>query len=208
VGRWKFDLNAKDSSGNQFDGNVVGTPTYVIGEYGQALQLNGTTDSVNFGDIGNVNTSGMTITFWVNYSALPGVWASPIQKAVGGGAGEFQYAIGADGTGGNISLSTSNATLQSNGLCKISLAGKTGRWIHYAFAWSATGSFCQAYENGSLAASQSTSIYLDPSATHPLLFGGLGYLSDAPFQGALDDVRIYDRVLTGAEIQSVLSSGE
>jgi hypothetical protein len=149
----------------------------------------------------------MTVAFWVNYSSLPGTFSSPVNKATGGGTDEYQYVIGDDGGGGSISLNTSSSTAQTIGICRVPLAGKVGQWLHYAYVWSVTGSFCQAYENGVLVSSQSVAIAMNPSTTHPLTFGGLGYQVESAFLGALEDIRIYNRALSGAEVNSIMTSG-
>jgi len=46
VGWWKFDGNAKDSSGYEHDGEEYGDPSYVSGKFGRAIRYDGDVDHI------------------------------------------------------------------------------------------------------------------------------------------------------------------
>ncbi len=58
VAHYAFENDAKDSSGNGFDGTLVGGPTFVAGAKGQAVQFTGAVGP--FVDLGTFNPSALT----------------------------------------------------------------------------------------------------------------------------------------------------
>lgn len=66
-GHWRLNGNARDSSGNGFTGTIYGTQSWVDGEYGQALEFNGSDTYVETGDSFDdvVTSQGKTIMAWV-----------------------------------------------------------------------------------------------------------------------------------------------
>jgi hypothetical protein len=60
---------AKDSSGNNNHGTIVGAATWVNGKKGKALSLNGSTNAVVLGDILDIGTSDQTFTCWIKTSS-------------------------------------------------------------------------------------------------------------------------------------------
>ena len=74
VGWWTFDetsgTTAKDSSGKGNNGRIVGTPQWVPGKVGGALQFNGST-YVDCGNGPSLNVrEQITIAFWFNFTSL------------------------------------------------------------------------------------------------------------------------------------------
>jgi hypothetical protein len=74
VGWWTFDettgATAKDSSGQGNDGRIVGTPQWVAGKIGGALQFNGST-YVDCGNKPSLNVRNqITISFWFKVQAF------------------------------------------------------------------------------------------------------------------------------------------
>jgi len=70
VGYWSFDEGGgdvvHDPSGSGNDGVINGSPVWIDGYLGGALQLNGTTDFVDCGNNENLNIANrITISAWV-----------------------------------------------------------------------------------------------------------------------------------------------
>jgi hypothetical protein len=207
VGWWKFDGNVFDISGSGFNGTVHGSAGYIPGKFGQAIALSGTSNYLDVGNVGPASTAGMSVVFWVYFNSTPTQYSAPLSKTNGGGGGvgEYQWAISGNEGSTNLAIQTSDAHASTGMACSISLTGKTGQWLHYAFVWSVDGSTCQSYENGALATSESVTIHMDPSFNYPLMIGGPGY--GGFFDGALDDVRVYNRALSASEIQAIKTTG-
>ena len=70
VAHWTFDDDVKDSSGNGYDGTIIGAPIYVDGRVGKALDFDGIDDCVTIP--GLTNPVNMTYAFWVNADDLVG----------------------------------------------------------------------------------------------------------------------------------------
>ena len=71
VGWWKLDDGsgtvAIDSSGNGYDGTLLGDPQWVAGQIGGALQFDGSGDSVHVGNAQVFNFPGsFSISAWIN----------------------------------------------------------------------------------------------------------------------------------------------
>jgi hypothetical protein len=69
VGWWRFDEGsgtvAYDSSGNDHDGTIYGSPSWVSGVGGSALEFDGTDDYVGTGESLLDNMSEFTLACWV-----------------------------------------------------------------------------------------------------------------------------------------------
>ena len=68
LGAWNFEegrgIIAHDTSGNGFDGTLLGTTSWVPGKVGQALQFNGTDSAVRIPPL-NITTDALTLMAWV-----------------------------------------------------------------------------------------------------------------------------------------------
>ena len=71
-------------------------------------------------------------------------------------------------------------------------------WTHLAMSWDGTTQ--RLYVNGALVASRAVAGTL-PNSAGVLRFGGNGVWSEW-FAGRLDEIRVYDRALTQAELQT------
>src|SRR5690606_10653455 len=84
LGQWAFNGNANDSLGTQH-GTAFGSPGYVTGKIGQAVDLDGSDDYIDLPDpIGR--TAETTIATWVNWDG-GGDW----QRIFDFGTGTMQY---------------------------------------------------------------------------------------------------------------------
>ncbi|MHC4388789.1 MAG: LamG domain-containing protein, partial [Planctomycetota bacterium] len=80
-------------------------------------------------------------------------------------------------------------------------------WVHVAGTYD--GNSVKAYINGELVAenNEANSIPFLSQDTNDLAIGNKPEATDNPFKGIIDDVRIYDRALTAAEIGYLASDG-
>src|SRR5262249_39365201 len=77
-------------------------------------------------------------------------------------------------------------------------------WHHIAVTFTNSTQTMQFYVDGALVTTAMKALEAD-GAGHVVTIGNV--LSKFPFSGLLDELRIYDRVLTPAEIQAELRSG-
>jgi len=211
AGHWTFEegngTTTADASTNGLTGTLAGSPlpTWVSpGKVGSgALDLPG--DSATKVDLGNPAalqlTGAMTLTAWAWPDTVTG-GGRIITK--GGNSGARGWSLNVESTGvWRMQIAVNSTTLVSCGTAGGSVA--LGTWTHVAGVYDPSGTpSMKLYTNGVLAATQTSGV---PGAQYnPATTGAaIGARSDGTtrWDGKLDEVRIYNRALTGAEIQSL-----
>ncbi len=197
VGSWSFDeasgYTVQDASGRGNPGTISG-PARVAGRFGGGLSFDGQNDWVTVADSASLHlTTAMTIEAWVRPTALSTMWRTVAVKERL--PGQLSYALYAntDTTRPSGHVSTS----QEYGL-RGPAALTIGSWAHLATTWD--GTTLRLFVNGTQVANALvTGTAL--SSTNPLRFGGNSIWSEW-FAGVIDEVRLYTRALSTAEIQS------
>jgi glucose/arabinose dehydrogenase len=186
-----------DVSGNGNTGTVSGAAA-AAGKYGGGLSFDGVNDWVTVNDSNSLDlTTGMTLMAWVNPSALAGSWRTVVFKE--GGAGSIDYSLyAAEST--NKPVGQVYVGGEQNVLGTTSLAPNV--WSHLAVTYD--GATLKLYVNGAVVGSKAVSGAITPT-TGALRIGGNNIWSEW-FQGLIDEVRIYGRALTQAEIQTDMST--
>ena len=221
VGWWKMDDDsgsaiAADSSGNSNAGalsnfsDTTYTSQWVDGTIGGALFFNGDGLAANVVAVPSVGTPGpavldfstspvFTLSAWVQTSGTQTNEAAIIAK--GTGAGGEQYVL--ELSGGNYRFFVRDTNFVSYNIS--SAAAANGFWQHVAGVVNGTNNTMTLYVNGAVAgASVAPSSLL--ATNHEVSFGNrqsgtAGY--NDPFTGTIDDVRIYSRALTAADIYAL-----
>ena len=191
-----------------FNGTVTGA-IQVAGQagFGQAMQFNGTTSLISVADVANSPldlTTGMTLSAWVNPSVL----------AAGGGASGWRTVILKERNNNGLSYSlyaNDGPVAQPAGYARIGVADRLvgagpalplNTWTHIAVVKDGAG--MRLYVNGVLRATNAAANAQGAITTsnNPLRIGGNNVFSNEFFAGMIDDVRIYNRALTAAEINT------
>jgi hypothetical protein len=204
IGWWRFDDGsgtlAVDSSGNANTGALNNAPAWTRGHLGKAISLNGTSQDFLKTGLSTTTTTNLSISMWVNVTSNAGGYAALIAAHNAGDdyVEGFNMDQGAAGSAGftevNFECASSNG---EDNLMNASFA--FGTWVHVALITPDGGGHATLYINGvqqkSRNACGSMSINnLFIGARH---FGG----SDTGFlNGIVDDVRIYNRVLSVSDI--------
>ncbi|WP_214107069.1 LamG-like jellyroll fold domain-containing protein [Acrocarpospora catenulata] len=190
-----------DASGSGNTGTASGT-TWAAGKYGQALTFNGTSNWVTVNDAASLRlTNKMTVEAWVKPSSTSG-WRSVVAKE---GTTDTNYALyssvssGPSGPVGPLTYVQVGSTADAAG---ATAALSTTSWSHIAGTYD--GTTIKTYVNGVLAAQATTSGNLVTS-TLPLRIGGNSIYGEY-FKGLIDEVRIYNAVLTQGQIQSDMNT--
>lgn len=199
-GLWSMDDGGgsavADGSGWGNDGVVRGSPSWVSGQAGLALQLDGSDDHVTVADDSSLDLSGaMTMAAWVRPDRATTQYV--IKKAAIGGTDGFELAL-SSGSSRKVFVRfnqvSSKNTYRVDSSSMYPTDGQT--WMHVAATYD--GSTMRLFIDGELEASGPgpSSIAVNDLAL------ALGAEPDGsrPFGGALDEVRVYDRALTSAEI--------
>lgn len=190
VAYYPFNGNSDDESGNGNTGIVVGA-TQVAGKVGTGYLFNGSSDKIAVSSSPSVKlTSAATISFWINAN-------DTIQTGIVSKRGPVNEYL--------VYYEQGKVSVLFWGLSNIFLAANsnpvTGSWE----MWTATydGYEIRIYRNGILDASAASSGNID-SADGELLLGSDLY--GTHFNGVLDEVRIYNRALSAAEVQGIYNA--
>lgn len=209
VGHWSFEEGSGTATADSWTNGLTGTlagsppPTWVTpGKIGSgALEFPG--NSSTKVDIGNSAplqiTSGMTLTAW----AFPDTYSGGgriITK--GGNSGSRGWALNVESSGvWSLQVAVNSTTLTS-----LQVPGvQVSTWTHVAGVYNPSGTpSMKLYTNGVLAATLTVGVpatQYNPSS----ISVAIGARSDGTtrWDGKLDEVRIYNRALSQAEILSL-----
>lgn len=215
VGVWLFDEGsgniARDSSGKGNDGKIENGPKWVDGKFGKALEFDGKDDYVYVSDPGKSSldlTKSLTIAAWVK----------PVQHAQGNvivnkraNVAPCNYTLRlADGTDAEFDFwynsgSWQGYTTNTGGIVK----DKT--WYHVASTYaSGKGDDVKLYVNGKTVEGKWTAgdgkgklVANDEDFN----IGGRDYQGTRWFEGLIDEVAIFEVVLTKADIMDIMKDG-
>ena len=201
VGWWTFDETsgnvAGDASGNGNDGTLVGDPQWVPGRVGGALEFNGD-DYVNCGNDPSLTIRDeITIAFWFQVEAFQTTWEAFLAK------GDNSYRAsrgGGDGNGTHLGLS-GTSTGGGDGYFNAPTIITGGDWHHYAGVYD--GAEGRIYIDGVLDVTSPGTGQINES-TYEFWIGTNSQNTDRLLHGLLDDVRLYSRALTLAEIKTLM----
>jgi hypothetical protein len=194
LARYAFDVDANDASGNANHATLVaGSPTFLAGQYGLAMNLNGTDQYAMLPAGLMASATNFTIALWLNFSG--GVISSHIFD-FGNDTNQYMYltpsvrfAITTNGISGEQFLSAPPSP--------------AGQWRHIAVT--RDGNLARLYVNGVLTASNT--ITIAPASFNPML----NFIGDSQndliplFNGRLDELFIYNYALSDSEITTLMS---
>ena len=201
VGAWGFDeasgATANDASGRGNAGTISG-PTRAAGKSGGALSFDGVNDWVTIPDANVLDvTTGMTIEAWVRPTAVGSLWRTVLFKEQ---PSSLIYALYAgDGAGRPAADVFTTADRGVSGTAITAL----NAWTHLASTYD--GTTLRLYVNGVQAATRAVTGSIKAS-TGVLRIGGNGTWGDEWFAGLIDEVRLYNRALSAAEIQTDMAA--
>lgn len=203
---------AADSSGNGNNGTLNGFPDSTSqwgpGRIGGALSFNSdgfNTEYVEAPDSPTIEfdqPNAMTVSLWARGSATQVNGAGLVAK--GGAASSVQF--GFDVFNGAYRFFVRNGS--GVGVAVQSAIAPDNRWQFVTGTYSGAASSLKIYVNGVLAGSATGPTTLQLSSS-PLSIGSrfsgtAGY--DLPFAGVLDDVRLYNRALSAAQVAQLYSA--
>jgi hypothetical protein len=138
-------------------------------------------------------TSGMTIEAWVRPTAVGTLWRTVVMKEQPGNLIYSLYA--GDGSG---RAATHIFTTADRGLSGTT-ASPLNTWTHLTATYD--GAAQRLFVNGVQASTRAQTGAMRVS-TGALRIGGNSLWNDEWFAGLIDEVRVYNRALTAAEIQA------
>lgn len=180
---------SSDRSGFNNTATLAGATWVTQGRFGSAVSFNGTSSMVTVPDSPSLRlTSAMTLEAWVFPTAVPTRWTDVIMK------GSDNYFLEATSPQGVLPAAGSSLTGPLFGPSTL----QVNNWAHLAATYD--GAQLRLYVNGVQVNSRAHTGNL-PTSSGPLSFGGDPVFGQF-FPGRIDEIRIYDRALSAAEIQS------
>ncbi len=178
-----------DSSGNGNNGTVVGDPLWVVGTINGAMQFSGD-DYVNCGNGDSLQIQdAITVTCWVKIASFTVNWETILAK------GDNSYRISRSSeTGDSIHFGCNGPTGDN---LNASAIITTDTWRHVAVVFD--GAYKRIYIDGREDARAASTGQIDIS-TDDLYIGENSGATGRQLAGLVDDVRIYNRALSAAEI--------
>jgi hypothetical protein len=212
VGYYPLDNNRLDYSGNANNGTAAGGTGFTTDRLGN---LN---SAASFGGTGNpgkitiphtsslVFTSGATFAFWARVNSAIGTFGN---GSVGSGGSQCLFAKAGDAGGGFWQLSSFASNTLNNQIgnnASPTLSGALSpyalnEWFHYVVTMDANGH--NIYVNGVLQSSNSDPANLAALTNRNLVLGRFNS-NWYPLNGAIDEFRVYNRVITNDEIQALM----
>ncbi|MCK2214615.1 PQQ-dependent sugar dehydrogenase [Actinomadura sp. ATCC 31491] len=185
-----------DASGRGNTGTLTATTWNAAGRYGQALSFNGTSSWVTVPDAASLRlTTGMTLEAWVRPAAVTG-WRTVVMKQHAGGEA-YTLTAGSDSNRPHTAIhTTSGADVGAPSQLPLNA------WSHLAATYD--GGYLRLFVNGTQVGQtyKTGAIRTDNGV---LRIGGNSVWGEY-FSGLLDEVRVYDRALTAAQIQTDMNT--
>jgi len=209
ISYWKFDgggLGLNDFSGLGNNGIVTGTTSFVTGKIGNAFNFNGasyitipTSATYNF-----EKTNSFSVAFWYKSSSTTNAFIMGKRISGGSSAGIEIQKLSSQM---NFRLFNTLTTNELNvGNYPLILDGS---WHHFVWTYDGSNSpsGVKLYVDGSLASITTTTNNLSASILNSVNWS-LGARPDgsSPDISQLDDVRLYNKVLSSTEVSAIFHS--
>jgi hypothetical protein len=193
---YALEEDVLDSSGNGFDGTIVGDPVYTEGAIGMAMDFNGD-DYIDCGNDESFSvTEYLTVALWVNIRTIPTAWTGAITK----GNTAWRISNNNVSTGMHFGFEDGSRGWQAaNSATELNI----GEWYHVCGVYDINVGakiYINGLEDGSNAdtggITQNTSIVAigtNSDSTYP----------EQAWDGLLDEVLIYNRALSADEVAAL-----
>lgn len=210
VGYWKMDETSwngtagevVDSSGNNNNGAAMGLATTATGRFGNAGSFNGSGTFLDMGNSSSLQLVGpsFTLSAWIKPN-VNNVWQGVINKGIAGNDSMINFEMNSGGKVGLFFYSDD---------CAGTTTLTTGTWYLMVATYDASSKKQTVYlGNGSTVSSECSRTLtgtLNSVIDTKNVWIGKDY-NNAVFNGLIDDVRVYNRVLSSSEISSLYNSG-
>jgi hypothetical protein len=196
VAAYAFDeasgASVTDASGSGNVGTIANAARTPAGKNGAALNFNGTNAWVTVPDANSLDlTAAMTLEAWVRPTVIDGFRTVLLKETTG----NLVYGLYSSSAFGGSGVLRPSAWISANGLGPTT-ALPLNTWSHVATTYDRVT--WRLYVNGTQVASKAMTSAI-PVSTGPLRIGGNSLWSEW-FSGQIDDVRVYKRALTAAEV--------
>jgi len=198
VAQYSMEDNADDSSGNGHNGTIVGAPVFVNGPTGKgkAIQFNGAAGQyINLGTFNPSEKTGMlSVALWANWKGPTGLYQGLAAKRNYWSTTDMMWQIEANNAAGAVTFSR-NGSYPGSGNPILPV----GEWAHVAVTFDKANA--KFYVNGAMTGQGAFSF--GPNREASMHIGCCDVNGSNPFNGAIDEVRLYDVTLTDAEVRAL-----
>jgi alpha-tubulin suppressor-like RCC1 family protein len=210
VAKWLLDETTGTTAATSvgaFNGTLNGGPVWdTRGRIAGALTFDGADDYVQVSRRATLEPTSFTVAFWLKSAGAQSVDAAILNKTYqnGGAAPYFSYQFGMDGN--QLWFDTGHTDSAQNSVASTdSLQPERWYYVVGTFANGGGSPNKRLYIDGALNASshKNVAIRYDTAATGRLFMGSGTAAAPVRFKGSLDDVRIYNRALTAAEVTAL-----
>ncbi|RAU98608.1 LamG-like jellyroll fold domain-containing protein [Paenibacillus sp. YN15] len=203
IAHWSLNetsgTTAADNSGNDIDGTLTNGPVWTAGHTNGALSFDGTDDYINLGNPAALRLTGaMTLSAWVYVDTFTHAGRIIAKQGAASNRG-WTLNVESDGKA-SFQIATNSTTVQ---LVNSASAIPTGQWVHLAGVYE-PGTALRIYVNGTLSNSNTTSIAASQYNNTLNVNIGRRPSGDLYFDGKIDEVRVYGRALSAAEISAII----
>lgn len=203
VGRWRFDegagVVAHDCTSGTHDGTITGAQ-WATGKVGPGALSFGD-DSVDVGNAAAFQlTADMTLAAWVKEDVASTSAGRIISKSSQLDRGWELNFEGATSIEFKVATGTTSYSQVATSF------GNDGEWHHIAGVYSTANTSMRIYVDGQEAISTTGAPTSQRDAPFPVLIGAMPGETCCRFSGSIDDVRVYSRALTAAEIKTIMSA--
>lgn len=209
------DQSLLDISGLNNHVKLVGSPAFTIDHKGRAnsaILLNGAGQYFYMDDNSSLNPDALSISIWIKPAVVNDRMLIYNKSKFVDGTGEmYSSLIKPSETGSGVAI---NVDIKQGSNCKPADGWKTvtfsstpdlSTWHHVVFTYS--GKSIRMYFD-SILLGQTDSLpsnSIDKCPGGDLKFGAQSQILPQYFNGALDDIRIYKRAITAAEVQTLFN---
>ncbi|NOS71545.1 MAG: hypothetical protein HOP33_16670 [Verrucomicrobia bacterium] len=196
VGWWRAEENTFDVQSGNF-GTLMGNTTFGTGRVGQAFVFDGSGDGVSVGNPTNLQLQNFTIEAWVKRSSTSQASLDPYDSGA-----IFHYAYGGYGFGINNSGQLWLGKVGINAVFSSLTITDTNSFHHAVVTKS--GSTVIFYLDGVTETVVPYNITFE--FTGPVAIGARGGDMVGSLLGLVDEVSVYNRVLSNNEIQAIYTA--
>ncbi len=217
VALYQFDKDFKDTAGNPrgpFDLTVLSGSPEVID--GKLVLKSAEQDTLTMGNKYPGSHPNLSFAVWLNVARSTGTDMRLMGKNDGSGdtpGWNVMVRCGADAADSeqfDIRPALEGVGVGANWGNSILLADAyvVGQWIHLAFTWDGATKIAKSYVNGVLVNTSTMAAGCDAADTiDEFLLGRCGWGVAEWYDGMVDDLAIWDNVLTDAEVSTVYTLG-
>jgi hypothetical protein len=214
VGAWCPSLGPtggvlRDWSGKQNHGTLTNMSLSTAWDNQRSLTFDGTDDCCAIDGSAINNLTAMTVSIWMRTASVSVDWATPISKW---SSGSSRFEIQQSGTG--LNGPSALIAIVSNGSNSYGYTGSgvlsTNVWYHVAMRFSGNESGNANRIQLYVAGVNQTLTFVGTIPTQTAsnaasILAGIESVGTYPFNGQLDDIRIYNRALSPQEIALLAS---